>query len=932
MDVGPLSSPDVREIAAHLTKEERREAALIGLLWGVWVTAAAFGNMFLIRSFPAPGNWIVASVITALFIVSVPPMLRMQRRFLCSTAWAKARGYDAGRIKLFSFSRKNLRLVLIFAAMAAIGIFAIDQLFMHMSGLTELTQSLKEEVAGPGMMSSIEFHFRVFEADAAAVDQLIPANQRLPGVQAGAPEPNPAESVGGGRSVGSFTVTTHGGTYTDSQQAEIASSTLDELLTGIGEKPGMLVDRTQTVSLDWWRPGMVDGWAYTRSSEVNGGGNGNILLGFRRRNGRREIRVEGTVGHSLDLSGKGANENLRSKILYEGPVARGDAIVFLAPFFRKDDSAHYLVIAYEIGKPNGAATRSGDQKPSSAPGRELHGAPFVARLKEGSVELMAVGNMPWGDTNCWLPDGAPSRRPFPTDGVGMSGSAPDANMVEKKIAFRIHNENSNGPISMAVCRFDKESGIPGGSSTLMPAYSRSPDAMFYQTIICPTNTRTMSVSLGVANGPWETVGTLEHASNSISGEGNFFPPKEGNWRASYNSVGGTRGDVAVSFSYPKREDWETRMVYISADRKLTPAQGNASQVTDNQISTVMLLSSNEYARIREFQVQRRRYQWVEFRHVSLQPGCKTTVVAEDSGDEPEKPAGAQNLSSATSIQREEKPVSATTARKGDVAESVLALGTVESSNYVSFAIPENYCQEVIRKFDAHQALTVEAFDRQGEKFGHGSLTGVDNQIDTTAGTLKCRASLVPEGENLMVRGLFVSIRMFLQVKHGVTLVPVQAVLDYSEGVFVWMIKPDQTVSRRKVQTGTSDGEMIGVESGLSAGEIVITTPPGKNLREGQKIRYELIPAGTAPPDSSSTADSSGPADSTTMRKVYELVVAGKVDLAIAELKKPAPTAVPIFRKCSATWNRCNDWLPRTRGSLARSSSACSSGKTPNGAR
>ena len=106
--VAPLSSPDVREIAAHLTKGERREASLIGLLWGVWVVAAIFGNMFLIKSFPAPGNWIAALVIAALFLASVPPMLRMQRRFLCSTAWAKGRGYDAGRDEsLFSFSRQK---------------------------------------------------------------------------------------------------------------------------------------------------------------------------------------------------------------------------------------------------------------------------------------------------------------------------------------------------------------------------------------------------------------------------------------------------------------------------------------------------------------------------------------------------------------------------------------------------------------------------------------------------------------------------------------------------------------------------------------------------------------------------------------------------------------------------------------------------------
>jgi hypothetical protein len=109
------------------------------------VVAATFGNMFLIKSFPAPGSWIAASVIVALFIASVPPMLRMQRRFLCSTVWAKARGYEADRIKLFSFSRKNLRLVLIFAGVAGLLIYGQNKLVNRLSGTEELTQSLKDE-------------------------------------------------------------------------------------------------------------------------------------------------------------------------------------------------------------------------------------------------------------------------------------------------------------------------------------------------------------------------------------------------------------------------------------------------------------------------------------------------------------------------------------------------------------------------------------------------------------------------------------------------------------------------------------------------------------------------------------------------------------------------------------------------------------------
>jgi serine/threonine protein kinase len=150
----PLASPEVREIAAHLTKVERSEAALYGLLWGVWVLVPSFGNFYLIRSNPAPGSWIVASVIVALFIATVPPMIRMQRRFLCSTAWAKERGFNAEQIKLFSFSRRNLWLVLLFVGVGALFIFAQGKLIMYYSGTSELLKSINGEIAQSKRLSA----------------------------------------------------------------------------------------------------------------------------------------------------------------------------------------------------------------------------------------------------------------------------------------------------------------------------------------------------------------------------------------------------------------------------------------------------------------------------------------------------------------------------------------------------------------------------------------------------------------------------------------------------------------------------------------------------------------------------------------------------------------------------------------------------------
>jgi serine/threonine protein kinase len=276
--------------------------------------------------------------------------------------------------------------------------------------------------------------------------------------------------------------------------------------------------------------------------------------------------------------------------------------------------------------------------------RELKHAPFVARLKQGEVELVAIGNQPWTNPVCWLPNGTLSSKPFPTGNGSMGGWTID--MVEKKIAFRIHNESANGPISFPVCRFNKESGIPGGSSSMQPPGPQSPDTVFYQTIACPTNARTMNMSLGVANGAWQTAITLAHHYNASSAASSA-----GEWSATYNAVVGNSGDVAINCNYLRSEDWETRMVGVDDNGKIRVIPENASRASALQTGGILLVSANEFAHIKEFQLQRRKYQWVEFRNVSLQPGYMTKVEIQDSGGENESKPETQNPSFGPLIER-----------------------------------------------------------------------------------------------------------------------------------------------------------------------------------------------------------------------------------------------------------------------------------------
>jgi multidrug efflux system membrane fusion protein len=137
-------------------------------------------------------------------------------------------------------------------------------------------------------------------------------------------------------------------------------------------------------------------------------------------------------------------------------------------------------------------------------------------------------------------------------------------------------------------------------------------------------------------------------------------------------------------------------------------------------------------------------------------------------------------------------------------------------------------------------LIVAAYDRQGAKFGHGFVSGVDNQIDTETGTLKCRAGVIPEADALMLPGRFLNLSLLLEMKHGIIIVPADAIQREPGSTFAWVIRPDGTVTRRAVVVGPVEGKWVGIPSGLSPGETVVCSG-FNNLREGQKVRYSLAP-------------------------------------------------------------------------------------------
>ncbi|MFZ6044901.1 MdtA/MuxA family multidrug efflux RND transporter periplasmic adaptor subunit [Pseudomonas sp. CR3202] len=164
---------------------------------------------------------------------------------------------------------------------------------------------------------------------------------------------------------------------------------------------------------------------------------------------------------------------------------------------------------------------------------------------------------------------------------------------------------------------------------------------------------------------------------------------------------------------------------------------------------------------------------------------------------------------------------------------------------VAFTLPEGQLPEVVSRFRAGQPLVVEAWDRSDKvKQAEGVLQSLDNQIDTTTGTLKLKARFANDDETLFPNQ-FVNIRLRAELLPQAVLIPSAAVQFGSQGTFAYVLDGEKKVKVRKLETGPDDGERTVVRSGLQAGERVVLEGTDR-LRDGSEVEVvhdaEEVPA------------------------------------------------------------------------------------------
>ncbi|KVH58218.1 RND transporter MFP subunit [Burkholderia sp. MSMB1072] len=153
---------------------------------------------------------------------------------------------------------------------------------------------------------------------------------------------------------------------------------------------------------------------------------------------------------------------------------------------------------------------------------------------------------------------------------------------------------------------------------------------------------------------------------------------------------------------------------------------------------------------------------------------------------------------------------------------------------VIFTTSEDNLPQILKQVNAGRKLSVTAYNRNNTvPLETGSLATLDNQIDTSTGTVKLRANF-DNKEGMLFPNQFVNTRLLVDVIRNATIVPTSAVLTGSIGQFVYVVKPDNTVTVRKVTVGPVDGERTSIVSGVALGERVVTDGSDR-LREGAKI-------------------------------------------------------------------------------------------------
>jgi multidrug efflux system membrane fusion protein len=188
---------------------------------------------------------------------------------------------------------------------------------------------------------------------------------------------------------------------------------------------------------------------------------------------------------------------------------------------------------------------------------------------------------------------------------------------------------------------------------------------------------------------------------------------------------------------------------------------------------------------------------------------------------------------------------------GNIVSSTDTTGIVTLSQIRPISVVFSVPQQQLAKVNAASAagtLSVQALAGGNQSvIDTGALSVVDNQVDTTTGTVKLKANF-PNDKLALWPGAFVNARLLVETMKGVVVIPTAAVQRGPNGTYAYVLQPDRTVSMKTITVGQQDDVQAVITDGIAASDTVVTTGFAR-LKDGAKVEVSE----PAKPDGNSTA-------------------------------------------------------------------------------
>ncbi len=162
---------------------------------------------------------------------------------------------------------------------------------------------------------------------------------------------------------------------------------------------------------------------------------------------------------------------------------------------------------------------------------------------------------------------------------------------------------------------------------------------------------------------------------------------------------------------------------------------------------------------------------------------------------------------------------------------------------VTFTLPEADFQRALDLSDHFKKpLAVKAASQEtGQVLDTGVVTVADNRVDPATGTVELKARFENAGQRLWP-GQFVNVELTLQTLKQVVTIPIGAANHGPKGTFAYVVGPDNKAVVRPITVGGTQGATVVVQSGLKAGEVVVTDGQ-MVLKPGSLVRTGPAPSG-----------------------------------------------------------------------------------------